>query len=597
MRLTLAAALPLLARYAVQGACTTDPRVVEKINEARERLMTKPENWKGKIQRFLFCADRACVTLPREVETVEAASICQQVMRMRSKWYDLLEGGPGPGRQCGGDAVIDRGDGYVTFADLDIPRTVKVYADVPESAGARLLLQGFDENGNRVRTWDATTNSWVDGEYVGINNETPQVSTTVFSSLDGIQKPETNGFVRVYAFTVGVPAQPATDVTTVVNWDGTTSQIGTIQWPGDLLAASWTGPLQDLDFVLQLFYEPGGDLNSNLFTIDGVPQNGFTQASWSWVANSAPVTTEYTGGVIPGTAVALNTPPFIPTINGVTWGAMVSRTFYIFFRGDGEGDGGGTFYVFDAALNEISVSVEMIIPGPSWTFVLNVIFAGIPFGQFTLTGDADVSQLFTLNENYGFKVEQTDIGTLSITTLTDGIVPTPPDWNASFQFSEFLAPDLFNGGFYGLRVTRNYTDAVPAIPDYLSLMSILHPDETNPSYRRYEIPKLRGTCGSLTQLSEGDQRQVIIMAKLRYLPVKRSTDFLIVENIGALKHMLLAINAEEKNDLNGALQHEARAVEILAQELRNHIGDAASSEQGMQVQTDAWAAGNIPCIL
>src|SRR6478735_5090828 len=211
MRLTLAAATPLLARFAVQGACATDPRVLEKINEARQRRMEKPQMWKGKVQRFLFCASKACVTLPREIETVEAATVCNQPMKMRGPWYDVLDSGPGSGGLCNTDAVIDRGDGYVTFADFDQPRNVKVYADVPETSTARMLLQGFDENGNRVRTWDDRDSAYVDGEYVAISNESPAVSVTVFSVLDGIQKPETNGYVRVYAFTAGSAGAPSAD--------------------------------------------------------------------------------------------------------------------------------------------------------------------------------------------------------------------------------------------------------------------------------------------------------------------------------------------------------------------------------------------------
>jgi hypothetical protein len=42
---------------------------------------------------------------------------------------------------------------------------------------------------------------------------------------------------------------------------------------------------------------------------------------------------------------------------------------------------------------------------------------------------------------------------------------------------------------------------------------------------------------------------------------------------------------------------EAKAEKILGDELQNHIGDAATNNQPMQVQQDCWAAGDIPCIL
>lgn len=476
MRLILSTALTALAQYALKGACPTDERVITKINEARERLMSRPENWKGKIQRFVFCASRACITLPREIETVEAAAICNTPLKMRSQWYDILDGGPGPGTICGGDGVIDRGEGYVSFADLDTPRNIKVYADVPETAGARLLLQGFDENSNRVRTFDSQTNTWVDGEYVAINNETPAVSQTVFSSLDGIQKPETNGFVRIYAFTASIPAVLPTDSTAFSNWTQSELISGRtiIEWDGEASDITWFGS-GSRDYIL-VFYRSGGVFRIRLYDINGVQLDDQGPDSFSWTDDGSGVT-----------------------------GELVFQT---------------------AFANQVPA-----------------------FGDLAAT------------------------------------------------FTGFPDPDLMNDSAVMLRVVRTVTSGSALVPEYLSLMSILHPDETLPSYRRYEIPGLRTACNGSASVDEDTTRQVIIMAKLRYLPVKRPTDFLIIENIGALKNMLLALTEEEANNFNSAQLYEQKALDILSKELTNHVGDAAMNNQGMRVQMDAWAAGNIPEIL
>lgn len=592
MRLTLATALPLLARYAVQGACSSEPRVLQKINEARERLMTKPQNWKGKIQRFLFCASNACITLPREIETVEAATVCNEPMKMRSQWYELLESGPGTGTHCGGDNVIDRGDGYVVFADLDQPRNIKIYADVPETSGARLLLQGFDENGNRVRTWDAATNSWVDGEYVGINNETPQVSTTVFASLDGVQKPETNGFVRLYAFTAGSAGTPATDITTVENSTvGASTPSVPVVWDGSLISSAWTGPEENQSWIVQLYFEDV-DVNINLYTPLQVVQVGSALSAWSWVADELAVAAQYTGSFIPNTAIPLSAPPFAVNVDAITWRNGEPRTVYIFLYANGESNGEGTLYIFDAALNEISVEVVTIPATSTWTH--EPIIAA-PYESITLSGNADMSTLLTMPNAIGLTITQTDVGNLSITIDNTGV---PLDWGFSMTVSDIIAPDLWQGAvFYEFLVNRILTAVVAAVPDYLSLMAIYHPDETHPSYRRYEIPRLRRNCSATTSEDGPVNLQVVIMAKMRYLPVKQDTDFLIIENIGALKHMLLAINEEEKGELIKALQYEAKAEKILEQELANHTGDAATSNTPMQVQADVWAAGNIEALL
>lgn len=549
MRLTLAAAMPLLARYAVQGACAADPRVLEKINEARQRLLEKPQNWKGKVQRFIFCSSRACITLPREIETVEAATVCNSPMKMRGPWYDMLESGPGPRAICGGDAVIDRGDGYVSFTDLDEPRTIKIYADVPESAGARLLLQGFDENGNRVRTWDETTGAYVDGEYVSINNETPGVSTTIFSVLDGIQKPETNGFVRIYAFTAGSGGSPATDVRAVIDWSGPSPAPGTLTWGGALVESDFEGT-ESLDVVLVFNSLAAGD---NLFyTTSGVNIPELTLSGYSQESGWPVI-----GPIIAGTP---------GSIGGTLWE-----------------------YTKGADVEPIAIGERVRSAGSLTEFTVG---AASQVGDQYFFEIAGNTTAFTPGVSSVEREDQT-LSNLTFTIFNNVTV----ELVGEFTLSGIDYTAWQNGGYYAFRIQRTYTAAVPIGQDYLSLMSILHPDETNPSYRRYEIPALRGTCGASIDSEEDSTRQVIVMAKLRYLPVKRGTDFLVIENIGALKHMLLAINSEEKNDFVVAQQFEAKAEKILGDELQNHIGDAATANQPMQVQQDCWAAGDIPCIL
>lgn len=589
MRLTLGSTISTLAKYTFQGSCETDPRVIGRINEARERIMRSEQNWRGKVQRFIFCSSNSCITLPREIETVEAATVCNQVMKMRSPWYDVLDGGPGM-PLCGGDAFVDRGDGYVTFTDLDQARNVKVYADVEEEDGVRILIQGFDEFGNRVRTFDETTSAYVDGEYVTIDNDEPQSSTTVFSSIDGLQKPETNGFVRVYAFTAGSAGSPATDITTVENsTTGANTPSVPIVWDGELISYGWTGPDEDQSWIVQLFYED--DLSLNLYTPLQVIQIGSALSAWSWVADEAAVAEQYTGGVIPNTAIPLSALPFALTVDNIVWEEGESREVFIFLYANGETDGEGTLYIFDGALNELSSEVVTIPATPTWTHT--PIIPG-PYTSITFSGNADMSELLTMPLAHGIHVTQTDIGNLSI-TIDNAAVPL--DWGFSMTVSEILAPDLWQGAvFYEFLVNRVLTAAVAAVPDYLSLMAILHPDETLPSYRRYEVPKLRTACcgGSSTDTTP---KQVIVMGKLRYLPVLQNTDFLIIENLGALKLMLLALDAEDKGDLALAAGYEAKAFEILAKELRNHQGDAATSNEGLKMQFDDWSANGIPNLL
>lgn len=597
MRLTLSQAKPLLAKYAVQGACESDPRVLEKINEARERLMTKPQNWRGKTQRFLFCSANSCITLPREIETVEAATVCNQPMKMRGPWYDVLEGGPGSGNLCGGDNVVDRGDGYVSFVDLDEPRNIKIYTDVPESSGARILLQGFDENGNRVRTFDSVTNAYVDGEYVGLNNATPQVSVTVFSTLDGIVKPETNGFIRLYAFTAGTPAVPASDTTTITNWpnENPITEINTAEdgggdltWSGELVSAEWlTGPNANQDILITFEHDGANVVVNNIGNFDGVPSSyGTVGGIVSIVSGTMTYTSYVDEGTFPNNfRIVLSDFPAL--LAGQTCIIRLTRLVTHPAQATIIPSNLTNTATWSVGDDSQSYVVQLDSDGSSWTDNPQVwlqsaaeVSLNLFDGSFTeyFPGSAE-GDLFL---DWGFKLTPAgpQVGRVQIT------------------IHNFPSPTVNAGASIALLIDRVVVEGSAAVPDYSALMAIYHPDETNPSYRRYEIPQLRagGTCCGGSS-AEAEPKKVVVMAKLRYLPVKRGTDFLVIEHLGALKMMLLALNLEEKGELAAALQYETKAEEILAQEVQNHIGDAATANQGVKVQTDAWAASTIPNLL
>ncbi len=183
----------------VLGLCATDDRLVDYLNEAMERLTHRPEKWWGVYQRYVICATESCITWPRQIATIERAAVCTTPISMRSGWYEFLPYGPHIQSETGECEVqlIAREGNFVTFADIaGVNKRVRIYADVAEDAAARILVQGYDENGNWIRTLDGAT--WVDGEYIGIDSVTPQESVKLFTVITGIIKPETNGVVRLY---------------------------------------------------------------------------------------------------------------------------------------------------------------------------------------------------------------------------------------------------------------------------------------------------------------------------------------------------------------------------------------------------------------
>jgi len=181
----------------VAGLCSTDQRVTDLINEATQRLITRGR-WRGLVARYNFCLSQGCFSAPREIETILSANISNVPVHVENGWYEFVDNGPGyldSEKSTIGYVVVDRGLAP-TFHDICGERTLRVYADLPEDAGAQILIKGFDENSNPVTT--LVGGSYVDGEYIDIDNATPQNSTKTYTAVTGVQKPVTNGIIRLY---------------------------------------------------------------------------------------------------------------------------------------------------------------------------------------------------------------------------------------------------------------------------------------------------------------------------------------------------------------------------------------------------------------
>lgn len=202
MRSTLGDAKPICGP--VFTYCATDPRLVTNINEAQQRLLYMGK-WVGTYQHYRFCVASGCVTLPRSLETIETAAICNWPVKIRNQWFEFVNDGFGlrdslSGSGCGSD-FVDHGEGWVAFEDVIGPnKKLRVYSDAVEAADAKILLQFWNENSLPVRTFDGPT--LIDGEKVAISNA--QVDSVNFCMPGGgpvaVQKPITNGTVYLYEY-------------------------------------------------------------------------------------------------------------------------------------------------------------------------------------------------------------------------------------------------------------------------------------------------------------------------------------------------------------------------------------------------------------
>lgn len=187
----------------------TDSRAYRYVNQA-QHLLLKMGKWWGTYARYAFCVDNSCITWPRQIAAIEAVAVCGEGVTIRNGWFEFLENvgiqsdddctdsNCCSGSSCGGMQFYDRPGIFCTFADIiGDNKLLRVYSDVAEAANTVITLQGYDENNNWIRT--QVGGVWIDGEQVAITNAAVN-STKTFSKLTGVQKPETNGTVRLYEY-------------------------------------------------------------------------------------------------------------------------------------------------------------------------------------------------------------------------------------------------------------------------------------------------------------------------------------------------------------------------------------------------------------
>jgi hypothetical protein len=185
----------------VIGTTQADTRVLDYCNRAVERLMNEGK-FVGTVIRYAICTSNNCLTWPREIETIEAAWLCDTPMIVRGGWYEALENGPGliSGQSCFPElTLVDRGNA-VTFDDIQSTGyKLAIYADGTESAGT-VLLRYYDLNANKVYTTFGGT--VIEGERLTIpaaGNYTIATYEVMPNGLYEVIKPVTNRIIRLYA--------------------------------------------------------------------------------------------------------------------------------------------------------------------------------------------------------------------------------------------------------------------------------------------------------------------------------------------------------------------------------------------------------------
>ena len=138
------------------------------------------------------------------------------------------------------------------------------------------------------------------------------------------------------------------------------------------------------------------------------------------------------------------------------------------------------------------------------------------------------------------------------------------------------------------RVQKPETDGFVSLYTYdadthqMYFLSKYHPRETNPRYRRYRITSPDYINGS----------SIYALCELGYTPLTHEDDVLIVQNMDALKMMVMAIEFENEREFQAAKAYEADAYRM--------IEDQRSSERQhdynlIQVSR-AYGLGNVRAV-
>jgi len=111
-------------------------------------------------------------------------------------------------------------------------------------------------------------------------------------------------------------------------------------------------------------------------------------------------------------------------------------------------------------------------------------------------------------------------------------------------------------------VTAGYVTIYAVYPEsnLMWLVGKYHPDETLPMFTRYRITAkayndTNPTCTNL-----------LMLVKLRYVPLTRSTDVVPLDSLDAIKSMVMAIGYENARDLQSAALFEQNAIRLLNDE-------------------------------
>lgn len=195
------------------GLCQSDiAGVARLVNRCQRRLLyareAGDEGWYGTFAEILFSGISRIapfVTCSRNIARIEALTVCHHIVPVQNPFFEYLAFGSGrmprlfPCDNWGVAQGFTRNNA-VTFANkVAAPEIIRIYtSDSADAAtGARVLLQGFDQNNAVIFSQDGENQ--VQGEYVYLASPYAESVNAFSNQLQGIQKDVTSGILRFFS--------------------------------------------------------------------------------------------------------------------------------------------------------------------------------------------------------------------------------------------------------------------------------------------------------------------------------------------------------------------------------------------------------------
>ncbi len=177
------------------GVCRDNPRVVERVNQATERLFYAGRGQHEQIDEVDLFACGCYFSLDYRYERVtgKAVQLNGQPIPVRGDSYEMQEVGPGEVDCSSCSRMLIHEGSRPTFHPLENSR-ILVLTDSSEDEAGCVNIQGTDSANREVVRGKR-------GEDIFISNASPKFSQTEFrGEILSVTKPKTKGWVYGYAF-------------------------------------------------------------------------------------------------------------------------------------------------------------------------------------------------------------------------------------------------------------------------------------------------------------------------------------------------------------------------------------------------------------